>query len=253
MKGVDEPKGKLIVMEPSVYGILGHVAQGVVHPTHVPFEPKAQSPNIIGSRDHGPGSGFLGNGLHIRLAPVDLRIEAAEKGNGLNILIAPVFVGDPIPLFPPVVQIEHGGHGVHSQPVGVVFFQPEESTADEKTLHLTPAVIENQAVPIRVYPLAGVRVLVEVGSVEVAQAELVAGKVRWHPIENHADIMLVQIVHQIHEVLRRAVAAGGGKKSQSLIAPGTVIRMFHDRQEFHVGKVHLLHVFCKFWRNLPVG
>ena len=48
-------------------------------------------------------------------------------------------------------------------------------------------------------------------AVEHDRAVLVVGKVRRHPVEDHADAVLVQQVDEIHEVLRRAVAAVGAK------------------------------------------
>ena len=36
------------------------------------------------------------------------------------------------------------------------------------------------------------------------------------------------------------------------LAPGAIEGMFHDRQEFNMGEVHLLHILCQFWGKLPV-
>ena len=65
---------------------------------------------------------------------------------------------------------------------------------------------------------------------------LIGREMRGHPIENHADAMLMQVVHQIHEILRRAVARGGREIAGGLISPRSVKRMLHDGQEFDVGE-----------------
>ena len=87
--------------------------------------------------------------------------------------------------------------------------------------------------------------LVQMRAVEIAQAMLVGGEVRRHPVEDHADAVLVQLVDEVHEVLRRAVAAGRGEISGRLIAPRAVERMLHHRHEFDVREAHLLHIGAK--------
>ena len=96
--------------------------------------------------------------------------------------------------------------------------------------------------PVGVKALAGVGVLVEVGAVEEAEAVLVGGEVGRHPVQDDADAVLVQVVDQIHEILRRAVAAGGGEVAGGLVAPGAVEGVLHDRQEFDVGEAQALDV-----------
>ena len=46
VKGVDHPEGQLIVMIPSIDGVLAHIPQGVMHPSHVPLESEAQSSHM---------------------------------------------------------------------------------------------------------------------------------------------------------------------------------------------------------------
>ena len=67
--------------------------------------------------------------------------------------------------------------------------------------------------------LARIGVLVEVRAVEVGEAVLVVGEVRRHPVENDADVVLVEVVHEVLEVLRRAEARGGREVSGDLVAP----------------------------------
>ena len=67
--------------------------------------------------------------------------------------------------------------------------------------------------------LPRVGVLVEMRAVEKLQAELVGRKMRGHPVEHHADAVLVQVVDHEHEILRRAVSAGRCEVAGDLIAP----------------------------------
>ncbi len=120
-------------------------------------------------------------------------------------------------------------------------------------MHFFPAVIEDEAVPVGVKALARVGVLVEVGAVEEAQAVLVGGKVRGHPVQDHADAVLVQGVDEVHEILRRAVVARRRKVSRDLVSPGAEEGVLHDRQEFDVGEAHLPNIVGELRGHLPIG
>ena len=100
---------------------------------------------------------------------------------------------------------------------------------------------------------AGVGVLVQRRAVEQPQAVAVAGEVGRHPIENHADAGLVQQVDEIHEVLRRAVAAGGRIMAQRLIAPTGRQRVLVDRQQLDVRVAHLRAVLGQLVGQVAVA
>ena len=91
--------------------------------------------------------------------------------------------------------------------------------AQQKAPDLVPGVVKDIGVPVWVNPLARVFMLVEVGAVKVSQPVLVAGKVGRYPVKDDADTALVQMVNQVHKVLRRTPSAGGGKISGGLVAP----------------------------------
>ena len=58
-EGVHEREGQLAVVVAPVDGLLRQVAQGVVHPPHVPLQPEAQ-PAVLGGGGHPrPGGGLL--------------------------------------------------------------------------------------------------------------------------------------------------------------------------------------------------
>ena len=101
--------------------------------------------------------------------------------------------------------------------------------------------------------LARVRVLVEVRSVEVAESVLVAREMGRHPVEQHANAALVEIVDEVHEVLRSPIAARWSEVPGRLVAPGAIKRMLHDGHEFHVGETQALDVRGQFGRNLAIA
>ena len=101
--------------------------------------------------------------------------------------------------------------------------------------------------------LARVGVLEQMGAVEVGQPVRVGREVRGHPVQNDANAVLMQVVHQIHEVLRRSVARSGREIARGLVTPRTVERMLHDGHQFHVSEVHPLDIFRQARRHLPVG
>ena len=82
---------------------------------------------------------------------------------------------------------------------------------------------------------------------------LVRREVRRHPVQDHADAGLVQVVDEVHQVLRAAVTGRRREVAGGLVAPGTVERVLHDRQQFDVGEAERLHVGREQRRQLAVG
>ncbi len=93
--------------------------------------------------------------------------------------------------------------------------------------------------PLFVLAALGVRVFVAGFAIEVVQAELVFREVSRHPVHDDADARLMHLVHESHQVLRGAVAAGGGEIARHLIAPAAIEGVLHDGQQLHVGVAHL--------------
>ena len=116
-----------------------------------------------------------------------------------------------------------------------------------------PAVVEDLRAPVAVLAAARIGVLVERRAVEQPQAVAVAGEMGRHPVEDHADAVLVQHVDEIHEVLRRAVAAGGGVVAHRLVAPTGRQRMLADRQQFDVRVADLLAVLGQLMGQIAVA
>src|SRR6267154_2837649 len=90
-------------------------------------------------------------------------------------------------------------------------------------------------------------------SVEIREAVSVGREVRRHPVEDHCYAPLMQVVNQIHEILRSSVARCGREIPSGLISPGPVERMFHHRQEFDVSEAHARNVLSKTRRGFAIG
>lgn len=74
-----------------------------------------------------------------------------------------------------------------------------------------------------------------------------------HPVQDDADAGLVELIHQPHEVVWGAEAAGGREVAGALIAPGGVQGMLRDGEQLHMGEAHLLYVGHQIPADVPVG
>src|SRR5882757_3010647 len=175
-------------------------------------------------------------------------VQTLQEGDRREIFPAAEFIRNPLPFVSGVVEIEHGSHGVHAQPVNVVLVEPEDGIRDQKILHFVAAVVEDQSAPIRMLSLARVGMLVEMGAIELSQAVAVTREMRGRPVQKNSNAGLVEPVDEVHEVLRRAVAAGCGEISESLVSPGAIERVLHYGHELDVRVTHLFYV-----GNQPVG
>ena len=95
--------------------------------------------------------------------------------------------------------------------------------------------------------------LIYAGTVKLRQAVSVLGKMRRYPVQNDADLILVQIVHQILEILRRSIPGCGRVIPRHLITPGGVQRMLRNAHQFHMGVAHPLHILRQGMGKLPVS
>ncbi len=154
-------------------------------------------------------------------------VEFAQEIDGFQILAATVFVGDPV--LARVIEVQHRGDRVHPQTVQVALLDPVQGAGQQEILHFVTAEVEDQGGPVEMFAQAGIGVFVQRFAVEAGQAVSVLGKVRRHPVEDHADIVLVAVVDEIAEVVRRAEAAGRGVVAGGLITPGGIVGVFGDR------------------------
>ena len=135
------------------------------------------------------------------------RIELPQELDRLEILAAAEAIRHPLPLLARVVEIEHRGDRVDAEPVDVILGEPVERVGEKEIADLVAAVVEDQRAPVAMLALARIRVLVERGAVETGQRVGVLGKVPRHPVENHADAVLMALVHEGLELRRRTEPA----------------------------------------------
>ena len=79
--------------------------------------------------------------------------------------------------------------------------EPVEGVGNEEVAHLVATEVEHERAPVGVLALAGVGVLVERGAVEAGERPVVLREVGRHPVDDHADAPLVQVVDQVAEVV----------------------------------------------------
>ncbi len=75
---------------------------------------------------------------------------------------------------------------------------------------------------------------------------------RGHPIHDHADSLLVEVIDQVTEIVRFTVACGRRVVVSDLIAPRWSIGMFFEWQKLHVGEAHLLDVVGERLRHFTI-
>ena len=166
-------------------------------------------------------------------------VQLAQESHCFQVLLAAILIGLPFALLAVVIQIQHGGHGIHAQTIDVVLLQPVQGAGDQEALHLAAAEVEHHGAPLLVLAALGVGVLVAGFSVKVVQAEAILREVGGHPVHDDTDAGLMHLVHKGHEVLGGAVAAGGGKIARDLVAPAAVEGILHHGQKLHMGVAHL--------------
>ena len=184
---------------------------------------------------------------------IHIFVQTAEEADRFEIRSASVFVWKPFAGTSRVVKVQHRCHRIYPQCVGMILVEPEERIAEQETSNLSPAVIEDEGIPIGMDSATWVSRLVLVNSIEIAEPVLVAREMGRHPIENHSNAILVKFIHQVHEILRRAVAAGGSEVAGDLVTPRAVERMLHDGHELHVSEAHFFHVRNKLCCQFAIG
>jgi hypothetical protein len=104
-----------------------------------------------------------------------------------------------------------------------------------------------------VLALAGIRVFVEMGSVETGETVGVFWEVSGHPIEDDSDAVAMRGVDEITEVVRVAESAGRREDRGDLVAPRSFKRVFGDWKELEVRKAEFGDVRDKLFCELTVG
>ncbi len=175
-----------------------------------------------------------------------------EKFNCLQILVTAKLIRQPLTVLLAVVQIQHGSHRIHADTVHMELLQPEQRIGDQEILYLQLAVVEDLGTPIRMLPAPWVRMLIDTSAVKTAQAMGICGKMSRHPIQDHAYTRFVQLIDQIHEILRCTVAGSRRIITGHLISPGAVKGMLRNPHQLHMGIFHLFQIFHDLLCKLSV-
>src|SRR6516164_620218 len=224
---LQKAKRNLVVMVAPKYRILRHVSKHVMHPTHIPFETESKTANIIGPRDQWPSGRFLRDRHYVRKCCIDAFIEAPQEFNGLNVFFSAIAIRYPFALRSSIIEIQHGSDGINTEAVHMILVQPEQGITDQETPDFVSAVVENESVPVRMFSFSRIGVLVKVRPIEIAQTRLILRKMSRNPIQNHANFVLMKIVHEILEVVRGPKSACRGEVTRCLVSPGAIEGMFH--------------------------
>ena len=101
--------------------------------------------------------------------------------------------------------------------------------------------------------LSGIGVLIARRAVKARQTGFVLGEVRRDPVHDDAQARLVEFVDKAHEILRGAIARGGGEVARHLVAPRAVEGIFRQRHQFDVRIAHVQQVWNELVRQLVIG
>src|SRR5690349_2598468 len=101
----------------------------------------------------------------------------------------------------------------------MVFFQPEQCAADQKTSHLVAAIIEDVGTPVGMEALARIGMLKEVRAIKETQTVAIGRKMRGHPVQDDPYVVSMERIDEIHEILGRSIIAGWSKVSGGLVPP----------------------------------
>ena len=101
--------------------------------------------------------------------------------------------------------------------------------------------------------LSRVGILIGRGTIEIRQSLRILREVRRYPVEDHADTVLVKIIHHVHELLRGTMAARRCEIAGHLITPAGVQRMLCDAHQLDVGVAHIVTVLGELMCRLGIG
>ena len=249
---IDHGEGELVIAALPEERIRTHVAEEVVHEAHVPLEVEAEAVLLDVTGDVRPCRGLLCDEQSARKALMELRVQMLQELHRIEVLVAAVDVPRCILALTTIVEVEHGGHGIHTDTIRMIAVCPEHRTADEEVRHLVLPVVEGQGAPVRVAREPWIRILIEARSIELCKPPAVAREVRRYPVEDDADASLMHVIHEVHEVLRCTVAARRSVVAGPLIAPARIERMLHHRHELNMRIALLLHIIRHLHRELTV-
>ena len=173
---------------------------------------------------------------------MDDLVELLDEGDRLQVFVSAILIGNPLARLPRIVEVEHGGDGIHAQAVDMVLVQPEHRTGKQEGADFVAPEIVNQGAPVLMLALAGILMLVKARAIEERESVAILGEMSAGPIQDDADASLMSLVHKMAEVVRRAETRGWREVSDGLIPPGPVKGVLGDGQQLDMGIAHLLDI-----------
>ena len=73
----------------------------------------------------------------------------SDELNRLEIFLSSVTVGEPFSVLACIIQIEHGGHGIDTEAVNMIFIQPKQGIGNKIIADFLAPVIINEGSPLR--------------------------------------------------------------------------------------------------------
>ncbi len=175
-----------------------------------------------------------------------------EELDCLQVLVSAVFVGDPLAVLATVIQIQHGCNSIDAKSVDMVILYPVQGIGQKEVFDLRTAIVEDLGAPVGMLALPRIGMLVDRVSVKLDQALGILREVRRHPVQDNADLVLVQVVDHVLEILRRSIAGGRCIVARDLIAPGSIQRMLGNADQLDMGISHVLDVLGDAFSKLTV-
>ena len=202
---VHHGKRELVMRPFSEKGIDPEIVEGVMHPPHVPLQGKAEPALVDRMGDLGPRRALFRNRDHTGVQRVHRLIQLLEKRHRVEILTPTKPVAQPLPRLAAVVEVEHRGDGIHTQPVDVELLDPVQGVRKQKVAHFMARIVEDVGTPFRVITQSGIFMLVARRAIEAPQRPVVLRKVGRYPIEQHTDPRGMHRIHKAAELIGRAV------------------------------------------------
>ena len=138
-EGVHQGEGDVPVVELAEVGVQLDVVADIVHPAMFHLKLKPRPPSLTGWVTLGQAVDSSGDHENVGVGGEIAVVQLLEELDGLQVLLPAVDVGHPGTVPAAVVQVEHGGHRVHPQAVGVVLLQPEHGVGEQERAHLVAA------------------------------------------------------------------------------------------------------------------
>src|SRR5688572_17668096 len=233
---IEHREGEIVLMVFAEDWIALEVGEGVVHPAHVPLEGEPESAEVWRASDLRPGGGFFGDGDHAGAFGVNEMVERFKEFDCFKVFTSAELVRNPFAFLAGVIKIKHRSDCIDAEAVDMVALAPEKRVGDEEISDFMAAEIENERAPILMRAFAWIFVFVKGGAVERGERPIIAREMCRHPIDDDADVVLVQVINEILEIIRRAEARGRRVEAGDLVSPTRIKGVLGDREEFNVSK-----------------